>query len=174
MRLDDFLRHPKAHTALVDVGIDDHHDQPEVIEESNTVLSVEPLPGGPGVWDIAVPLEASVVLFAFRAAKATGPASVGHAGCAGCATRNSYEAASVSIADWSQFPIHQVQAFYAKRASALNLSHKVFTSSGQYVSLSDAYLTLTGPSTRVFRTLWTNYGASYYTLTAYGLVGVVG
>lgn len=174
MRLEDFLNHPRSHDALINVGVDDHHDQPESIEASNTTLSVEPLPGGPSVWDIPMPLEASVVLFTFRAAKPTGPASQGHAGCAGVATRSSIQASSVSIGDWSQHPLVQKQAFYSKPAAALNLSYKVFTATGQFVSLSDIYLTLTGPSTRVLRTLWTNYGYSYYTLTAYGEFGVIG
>ena len=174
MRLEDFRDVPMTHDALNGVGIDDHHDQPEVIEAVNTSLSVEPLPGGPSTWDIPMPLNAEVVLFSFRAAKITGPGSNGRAGCTGIATRSSIEASSVSFANWATHPIHQLQAFYSKPAAALNLSHKVFTSSGNYVALTEAYLTLTGPSTRVLRTLWTNYGFSYYTLNAWGEIAVIG
>lgn len=174
MRLVDLLSHPMTHEPFINVGIDDHHDQPEIIEAVNTSLSVEPLPGGPTTWDIAVPYNAQVVAFSFRGAKATGPGGTGRAGVAGVATRSSIEASALSFANWSQHPIHQIPAFYAKPAAALNLSHKVFTASGEFVSLSDIALVATGPSTRVLRTYWTNYGFSYYTLNAWGEIAVIG
>lgn len=174
MKLSDLLSHPMSHEPFINVGIDDHHDQPEIIEAVNTSLSVSPLPGGPGVWDIPVPLNAQVVAFSFKAAKATGPGGNGNAGVAGVATRSSIEASALSFADWSQHPIWQLPAFYSKPAASLNLSHKVFTASGEFISLTDIYLTLTGPSTRVLRTEWTNYGFAYYTLNAWGEIAVIG
>lgn len=173
MRLRDLLQMARSHGALINVGIDDHHDQPENIEASNTTLSVEPLPGGPGVWDIPVPYEASVVLFSFRAARIIGQANA-RCGVTGIATRSRTHASSMSLGGPVSWPNPSQQAFYAKPGNALNLSHKVFSSGGQWISLSDAWLEATGPSTRVLRTEWTNYGYAYYTLSAYGEIAVLG
>ena len=173
MRLSPEIQMAREHAALINVGVDDHHDQPEAIEAINTTLSVSPLPGGPGVWDIPMPYEASVVLFSFRSAKTIGTGSA-KAGVTGIATRSSTQASAVSLGGWVTWPQTSLTAFYTKPSSALNLSHKIFTASGNFISLSDIALVATGPATRVLRTYWTNYGSSFYTLSAHGEVTVIG
>lgn len=173
MRLKDQLMHSLIHANYINVGIDDHHDQPENIEVINTTLSVPPLPAGPGVWDIAMPFNASVVLFAFRSPRIV-ETSQARAGVTGIATRNMLEAAAASIGGWTSITTASKVAFYSKPGGALNLSHKIFTGSGNYISLSDIWLAQTGPSTRVLRTQWTNYGFFYYTLDVRGEIQVLG
>jgi hypothetical protein len=173
MRLNEYLKHLLVHSGLSGIGIDDHHDQPEHIPAENTTLSVSPLPGGPGVWDIPVPLEASVVLFSFRSMHDVEMGSA-KAGVTGVATRSQLQASSVSIGGDGTLTTASKVTFYCKPAAALNLSDKIFSAAGDFITLSDAYLYLTSPTTRVLRTQWTNYGASYLTLNARGHVAVIG
>lgn len=173
MRLPDPLESPTLHAALTAIGAEDHHLRPDVVEAVNTSLSVAPLPFGPGQWDIAVPLDALVVLFSIRSAHLTEQAG-GMAGVTGIATRSSLEASTASLGGHGVLASGAYNAIYAKASAALNLSHKVFSSAGADISLSDAYLTLTGPTTRVLRLLWTNYSAGYRTLNAWAEIGVLG
>jgi hypothetical protein len=173
MRLFSPLGHPTDHAGLSNVGIDQHHDQPENIEVVNTSLVVPPLPGDPKEWDIAVPLNAQVVKFSFRSNRTIAEGSA-KAGVHGIATRSSLETTTFSLGGNSSTSITAYNAAYSKRAAAINLSHKIFSSTGDYIALTDAYLTLISASVRVFRTVWTNYGASNYTLNCWGQVQVIG
>jgi len=173
MRVQDQLAHNLAHGNYINVGLDNHHDQPENIEVLNTTLSVSPLPGGPGVWDIAIPFNASILMFSFRGPKVV-ETSQARAGVTGIATRSSIQTSAASIGGWTSITTANKVAFYSKPGGALNLSHKVFTIAGNYISLSDAWIHQTGPSTRVFRTQWTNYGFSYHTIDVRGEVAVIG
>jgi len=173
MRLIDWLEHPTAHAVLSNVGVDDHHIRPSSVEVSNTTLSVVPVPWGPGQWDIAVPLDAECAIFSFRSIHTTETAGA-KAGVYGIANRSSIEASTASLGGHGTLGSTSYNAIYSKAAAALNLSHKVFDSTGGYIALVNAYLTLTGPSTRVLRTEWSNYSASYKTLNAWGEVGVLG
>jgi hypothetical protein len=172
MRLQDYLRHPIAHGSLVGVLPNQHHERPENIEVANTTLSVFPLPGGPSVWDIPVPYEAQVVIFSFRS-NHTCSEGAGKAGVTGVATRSQFDASTVSTGGHGTISTSAYNAVYSKRAAAMNLSHKVFSSVGSYISLTEIYLYETAPLTRVLRTEWTNYGAALYTLNCWGEVAVL-
>jgi hypothetical protein len=174
MRLDDALRHPTTHAALTDVTPDQHHDRPANTEVSNTSLAIAPLPGGPGVWDIAVPVDARVVMFSLRSNRTITPEGGGKAGVLGIATRSQSEASTASLGGHSIFTEASYNAIFTKVAGAMVLSHKVFSSTGIDVALTDAYLVLTAPDTRVLRTTWTNYGAAVATLNCWGEVQVIG
>lgn len=174
MRLKSYRNHPKDHAGLSNVDDGQHHDTPENIEASNTSLQVYPLPAGPYDWDIPVPLNARVVAFALRSNWTCAEGS-GKAGVNGIATRSSLEAATVSMGGHGTIGISAYNAIYSKKAAALNLSHKVFDASGNNtVCLTDAYLVLTSPTTRVLRLTWTNYGASIETLHCYAEIQVKG
>jgi len=174
MRPRDWREIPELHSALENVGIDQHHIRPSNIEVSNTSLSVSPLPGGPGVWDIAVPFDAVAVMFNLRSLHSTDQGG-GKAGVTGVAGRSSLDAATVSLGGHGTLASTSYNAAYSKAGGALYLSHKVFDASGNLVlALRDAYLTLTGPSTRVLRTEWTNFGSGYETLNCWGEFMVFG
>lgn len=173
MRLADARLIPAVHSALTNVGIDQHHERPSVIETSNTSLVVAPLPGGPGVWDIAMPFNAEVVMVALRSPRTVAEGS-GKAGVVGIASRNILETSCVSIGGYGGISQSAEAAVYTKRASAQNLSHKVFDGTlGGNVSLTSMWLNLTGPSTRVLRTFWTNYSASNKTLKCWAEIAVL-
>jgi hypothetical protein len=173
MRLEDELRHAIDHSVYSNIGVDDHHIKPSNIEVANTTLSVSPLPGGPNAWDISVPFDTKAVLFQFRSNRTIELAGA-KAGLVGIATRSSLQATTASIGGDVLITTTAYAAIYSKVASALNLSHKVFSSAGDSISLTDAYLTLTGPSTRVLRLYWTNYSASFKTLNCWGELGLLG
>jgi hypothetical protein len=173
MRLQSSVKHPTDHDGLTNVSEDQHHDRPENIEVSNTSLSVYPLPGGPNDWDINVPLNARVVKFSFRSIRTSGEGG-GKSGVTGIATRSSLEATVFSLGGHGSVALTSYNACYSKKASALNLSHKVFSSAGDDIVLTEAYLTLISGSQRVLRTTWTNYGASIKTLNCWGEVQVIG
>jgi hypothetical protein len=63
---------------------------------------------------------------------------------------------------------------YSKKAATMNLSDKMFSSVGDSICLTDAYLTLISASERVLRTTWTNYSGSIQTLNCWGEVQIVG
>lgn len=173
MRLFDPLNHPLEHSVLTNVLEDQHHDRPENIEVANTTLQVYPLPSGPYVWDIAVPLNARVAKFSFRSNRSIAEGG-GKAGVHGIATRSILETTTFSLGGNTSLTITAYNACYSKKASAMNLSHKVFSSGGNYICLTDAYLTLISGTERVLRTTWTNYGAAIYTLNCWGEVQIVG
>jgi hypothetical protein len=169
MRLPDPLKHA-VHSALSNVGIDDHHDQPENIEVSNTTLVVQPLPGGPGVWLITIPDEARVVKFSFRSIKEI--AFGGKAGLIGVADSNQFRTTCGTIGGHGGLGVTTYNMIYSKAASALNLSDKVFSSAGDAVSLTECYIVPGSPT--VLRTQWTNYGSGLKTLNVWGQIGVIG
>ena len=173
MRLTDHLEHPLLHAALTDIGVDDHHIRPSNIETSNTSLVVPPLPAGPGVWDIAVPLDALAVVFSMRSIIVTAEGGA-KGGLNGVATRSSTEATTISMSAGWTVPWSPYIAVYSKPAGAMNLSHKMFSSLGDDISLTDAYLTLLNPTTRVLRTQWTNYSAGNRTLNCWVEIQVFG
>jgi hypothetical protein len=174
MRLTKHTEHPNEHAALTDVGVDQHHDRPSNIEVSNTSLTVDPLPGGPGVWDIPVPLDARVVKFSLRSNHACSEGG-GMAGVHGVATRSQLEATTFSLGGHATITTTAYNASYSKKASAANLSHKVFSAAAtESLALTEAYLTLTGPMTRVLRLVWTNYGVVVDTLNCWGEIQVIG
>lgn len=168
--------HAIAHDAYSNVGVDDHHIQPTNVEVSNTTLVVAPLPGGPGQWDIPVDFNAQAVMFTFRSNRTVELASA-KAGVIGIANRNSLHTATFSAGgDVTVGAIGQTAygAIYAKAGATLYLSHKIFSSGGSDIALTDCYLVATGPSTRVLRTTWTNFSAGNRTLNCWGQVGVLG
>jgi hypothetical protein len=167
MRPEDLLRHPTLHSALSNVLPDQHHLAPYNLEVSNTSLSVSPLPGGPGVWDISVPFVTQAIVFSLRSNLTIELAS-GKSGVVGLATRSQFDAATAGLGGVATVTSTAYAHTYAKAASALYLSAKIFASTGADIALTDAYLVAPGPSTRVFRTVWTNFAAAYRTLNACG------
>jgi hypothetical protein len=166
--------HPLAHAALTGVTVDQHHIRPSNIEVANTTLVIDPLPGGPGVWDIAVPLDTIAVVFSFRGLMTTSDGG-GKSGLNGVATRNSLEATCISFtAGVGVFIVGSYHAVYSKPAAVANLSHKMWGATGEHVVLRDAWLELTAPTTRVFRTQWINYAGSLQTLKCWGEVQCFG
>jgi len=173
MRLADPRQHPAVHAALTGVLPEQHHIRPSNVETSNTSLVVPPLPGGPGVWDISVPYDALVVAFYFRSALTVDDGG-GKAGVSGIATRSQLQTTALSHGGDSTTAMTARNAWYSKVAAALNLSHKVFSSVGDAIALTDAWLYATGPSTRVLRTYWTNYGVALKTLNCWAEIAVLG
>jgi hypothetical protein len=171
MKLSNFLEHIPDHDLLINIGLDDHHDQPENVEVANTSLVVPPLPGGPGVWLITIPDEAGVVMFSFRSIRTVAEGS-GKAGVTGLAMGFSTYTTTMSIGGDSSITRTAYNAVYSKPSGALNLSHKIFSSTGLGISLTEAYLTGTSP--RYLRTEWTNYTAGNLTLNCWGEVAVIG
>ena len=172
MRTEDWLEHPTAHAALSAIGVDQHHIRPSAIEDSETSLSISPPPGDPGEWDIAVPTDAECAIFSLRSIHTTEQAG-GKAGVYGIANRSPIEASTVSLGGHGTLSSSAYNAIYSKAAAAQNLSHKVFDSTGGSIALTNAYLTLTGPSTRVLRTVWTNFSFAYKTLNAWIQIGIL-
>lgn len=172
MRVESSLFHALDHSVYSNVLPSDHHLAPSNVEISNTSLSVDPLPGGPGVWNISVPYDAVAALFQLRSNRTVELGA--KAGVVGIATRSQLEASTMSVGGDVSITITAYAAIYSKVASAMNLSHKVFSSAGDDIALTDAYLVTTGPSTRVLRLVWTNYGASTKTLNCWGEVGILG
>lgn len=173
MRTESHIAHLLDHSGLANVTAEQHHIKPSNIEISNTALVVPPLPGGPSDWDISVPYDALVVLFQLRS-NHTIELSNAKAGVVGIATRSSLQASTFSVGGHGTITSTAYAAFYSKVASALNLSHKVFDSAGADIALTEAYLTATGPSTRVLRLTWTNYSAGNRTLNVWGELGILG
>lgn len=163
---EDLLRHPTVHSALTNVSANQHHVQPSTLEVSNTTLSVSPLPGGPGQWDISVPLTTQAAIFSLRSNR-TIALSSGKSGVTGIATRSSLEAATAGLGGHGTIASTSYAHVYAKSGGALYLSAKIFDSTGASIALTDCYLTLTGPTTRVLRTTWTNFAAGFRTLNCW-------
>jgi hypothetical protein len=177
MRLRDFMEHALDHAAYAaSITVDQHHVKPSSIQVSNTTLVVPPLPGGPGQWDIALPFDAQAVLFNFRSAHLL--LGTGVAGLTGVARRNSPYATDTVVAslggDAPFAGYGSYNCIYAKAAGSLQLSHKIFSSAGQDITLTDAWIETTGPTARVLRTWWTNFGAGNRTLNVWGEVAVLG
>ena len=168
------MLHVSKHAAATNVSEDQHHLRPSNISISNTTQSIEPAPGGPGIWDVSVPFDANVAVLTLRANWPTNDQG-GHGGGTWRVTRTAYLEAS-GFSHWgpSSWQNGGYFGFFCKPANSIDLSHKVFTASGAYVALRDAYLAQTGPSTRVLRMSWFNYGSSYYTLYAVGEVEILG
>jgi hypothetical protein len=173
MRLQDALAHPRIHAALTNVGVSQHHLRPQNVEVLNITQAMYPVPFGPNVWDIAMPFDAQVVVFSLRSLHTT---ELGGAksGVYGIANRSPIQASTVSIGGEGSIGSTSYNAIYSKVSGALNLSHKVFGATGANVSLTNTYLELTGPTTRVLRTWWENYSAGLDTLKCWGDVGVLG
>lgn len=173
MRLSEAHLKSLSHLGLANVTPNQHHFQPQVVSANNTTLSVPPLPGGPAIWDVVVPFDAQAVIFSLRSPWVT-EAAGGNAGVTGVATRSSLDTTTASLGGDGTLSSTSYNAIYTKAAGALNLSHKVFNAgAGNTVALTEASLVQTGPSTRVFRTQWTNYGASLETLSAYLELGLL-
>lgn len=166
MRLEDTLRHPTLHSALSNVTADQHHLTPGNIQTSNTTLSVAPLPFGPGQWDVSIPYDAQAIVFSLRSNRTIELANA-KSGVTGIATRSSLEAATAGLGGHGLIVTTAYAHTYAKAGGALYLSAKIFDSTGSDIALTDAYLTATGPSARVFRTTWTNFAAGYRTLNVW-------
>jgi len=169
MRLQSYLEHPTLHSALSNVLAEQHHRRPYNMTISNTSLVVPPLPGGPSDWDISVPYDIVAAVIHLRSARVTELAG-GMAGALVVVGRSSLEASSMSLGGHGNLISTSYNAIYTKAAAALNLSHKVFSSGGADISLTEAYLPATGPSSRVLRLTWTNYSAGNRTLDARGEV----
>jgi hypothetical protein len=166
MRPNDLLDQAILHSALTNVLPAQHHLAPYNIETSNTSLSVDPLPGGLGIWDISVDIAAQAVVASMRSVHSTEMAGA-MAGLVGVFNRSSIEAAVSSLGGQGTLITTAYGAIYTKASGSLYLSHKIFDSSGDNIALTDAYLTLTSPSTRVLRTTWTNFSAGTVTLNVW-------
>ena len=167
------LKHPTQHAALTNVTSEQHHMLPENIPVSNTTQSIPPLPGGPGQWDIPIPFETTMAKLALRSPWQTDDKG-GKGGVHALVSDVAYlEATSFSQGGPSSWQSGGYFGVFAKPAASLDLSQRIFDSTGK-IALTDAYITTTGPSTKVLRTTWTNYGASYLTLSAIGEVHVEG
>lgn len=170
----DPLLHVLKHAAATNVLPDQHHLRPSSISIANTTQSIEPLPGGPGVWDVAVPFDAKVARLTLRADWQTNDEG-GEGGGHWIVTRTAYlEATGLNQSGPATWQSGSYFGFFAHPAASLDLSHKIYTPSGPYIALTDAYLAQTGASTRVLRMTFTNYGAAYYTLHAVGEVQILG
>lgn len=167
------MEHALDHAAYP-TTVDQHHIKPSSIQIANTTLVVAPLPGGPGVWDIAVPYAAQAVLFNLRSRRVVADGS-GMAGVTGVASRISTRTSTASLGGHSSLGGYgSYNCIYSKAGGSLQLSHKVFSSGGADIALTDAWLEATGPATRVLRTWWTNYSAGNLTLNCWGQIGVLG
>lgn len=173
MRPQDYLEHPTLHAALTNVTRDQHHLSPTNLSVLNNTLTVYPLPGGPDDWDIPVPFDTVAAIVSLRSAHLTEQAG-GMAGVIVVATRSQLDASSFSLGGHGILASAAYNAIYTKAAAALNLSHKVFSTGGADIALTEAHLTLTGPNTRVLRLTWTNYSAGLRTLDARGEVTLFG
>jgi len=170
----DPLVHVLKHASATGVSIDQHHIRPSSISISNTSQSIPPLPGGPGEWDVSVPFDAKVAMLILRSNWQTNDFG-GKGGGHWIATRTAYlDASGFSHGGPTFWQSGGYFGFNTKPGTSLELSARIFTSSGAYISLTDAYLAQTGPSSRVLRMSFTNYGASYYTLYAVGEVQILG
>lgn len=168
------LRHVFRHAALTGVDVDQHHLRPSNIPISNTALSVEPLPGGPGIWDVSVPFDAHLAILNLASGWIANDVG-GKRGGRWMVTRVQYlEATGLSMGGPTAWQSGSYPGIFSKVASSLDLSHRIYTTAGQFVALTDAYLAATGSTTRVLRMTFTNYGAAYHTLTAYGSIVVKG
>jgi len=167
------MEHPTVHAALGNIAIDQHHIRPSNIEFTDTTSIVPPLPGGPKQIDISVPYAAKAVLFSLQGGLSIAEGGA-KPGVIGVATRTYSGATCASLGGQTATVLTAYCAIYSGPGGALNLSHKIFTVAGRYVSLSLAYLPATGPSTRVLRLEFTNYGASNYTLWCKGEIQVLG
>lgn len=176
MRLQDFLEHALSHGDYSGITVDQHHIKPSSIQVSNTILVVPPLPGGPGQWDIALPFDAAAVLFNFVSAHVIW--GTGKAGVTGVAKRNSAYATDTTVASLGGDQIFggygTYNCIYSKVSGALQLSHKIFSSGGADIALTDAWIETTSSTTRVLRTWWTNFAAANRTLNVWGEVAVLG
>jgi len=173
MRPTGFREHPALHSALSNVQIDQHHIRPSNIEISNILLKVFPLPGGPGVWDIPVPLDALVARFCFRSVRTVAEGG-GKAGICGIATRNQTHASSIVLGGYGSIADTAMNTIYTKPGGSLYLSDKMFDSTGSDISLTDIWLTLTDPATRVLRTTWTNFSTGLRTLNIWAEIEIRG
>ena len=158
---------PRSHAALTNVLAGQHHRAQETQQISNTSLSVSPLPGGPGVWDISVDEDVVAVMLALRSNNTTWVNGF-KAGVALLVGRSMLDAAAFGAGGAGSITITSFAHTYAKKAGAVYLSDRIFSDTGDMIALTDAYLTLTAPSTRVLRTTWTNHDASYRTLNVWG------
>lgn len=169
MRPSAVIEHPTLHTALTNVTHSQHHLRPSNLTILNNTLVVYPLPGGPNDWNISVPFDTIAAVISLRSVHRT-ELSGGMAGAIVVVTRSMLEASSFSLGGHGTLTSAAYNAIYSKASSALNLSHKVFASTGMDIALTEAYLTLTGPTTRILRLTWTNYSAGLRTLDARGEV----
>lgn len=168
------IRHVFKHAALTNVQSDQHHLPPEGIPIQNTTQSVPPLPGGPGYWQISVPFDtnyAGVSLVSGWQSNDVG----GKRGGRWLVTRNQWQdATGMSWGGSTAWRNSCYVGMFSRVAGSLEVSHRIWTLSGLYISLTDAVITQTGPSSRVLQLEFTNYGASSYTLTVYGEIMVMG
>lgn len=171
MRLRDPLMLIPEHEDLINVGLDDHHDQPENIETSNTTQVIQPLPGGPGVWLINLTDETTVVMYTFRSNWTTWLGTA-KAGVIGIATTNQLRSTTMTWGGHGTKNTTSYNMVYSKAAAALNLSDKIFSSTGEHISLTDCYIVPGTPAQ--LRTEWTNYSAALRTLNVWAEIAVIG
>jgi hypothetical protein len=172
MRTKSPMMHALDHGVYSNVLPDQHHNQPTNLEIVNTTQNVYPLPGDPADWDISVPFDTQAVMFHLRSSYIV-ELDDAAAGVVGIATRNQFHTSTMSVGGDATITRTAYAAVYSKVASALNLSHKIFSNSGDDIALTEAHLVQTGPSTRVLRLTFTNYGASLKQLHCWGQVGLL-
>lgn len=159
------------HAGATNVGVDDHHIRPSNVEASNTTLSVSPLPGGPGQWDIPLPDDAEAVMFTLRGPLTTHPGGPAKVGVIGVCSRAYLEASTVAFG--SPTGSSNYGAIYSQAAGALYLSDKFFSNTYGELALSEARIVdVTG--SRYLRLEFTNFAAGYRTLDCRAEIGVVG
>jgi len=167
VRLQSHLEHPTVHAALTNVLHGQHHSRPDGLSFSDNSLTVYPQPFGPNALDITVPYETKAAVVSLRSPHVTEMAG-GVAGAVLIVTRLSTEATGMSLGGHGVLATGSYNAIYSKAASAINLTHKVFSSAGGHISLTDILLYATGASTRVLRMWWTNYDPAIKTLDVIG------
>ena len=172
MRIFDVATVP-GHAGLVNVGVDDHHDRPEVVEYYENSKVIAPQPFGPISYDIVIPDNASVLQFMIESVHVCAEGG-GRAGVLGYCNDNSIRTAALSRGGHGTLTSTAYNAFYAKSGGASYLSHKVFDNTGDNICLGEAYITTISGPQRVFRTFWYNFSASNQTLEARFLLGILG
>lgn len=171
MKLDDPLMLIPDHDSLINVGIDDHHDQPETIEISNTSQTIFPLPGDPGIWLIDLTNKATMVMYTFRSNHNVWLAGA-KAGVIGIATTNRFRSTAMTWGGHGTGASTAYNMVYSKAASALNLSDKIFASTGADIALLECYI-IPGTPARL-HTEWINYSAGLRTLNVWGQIAIIG
>ena len=127
------------------------------------------------MWDVAVPYDATFVQVDLISGWQSNDYG-GNRGASYLVNRTAWlDATGMSLGGPTNWRTGSYVGFFSKVASNLEISHRIWTTSGQYVSLIDLYLATTGPTTRVLRMVFQNYGAAYYPLNIPGgSIGVLG
>lgn len=172
MRLDAMLEMAIEHDVYINIGDDDHHEAPQHLEAINTSLSVPSFFVGPVNWDISVPDWVTVCAVTLRSNR-TVQNGLAKAGALVIASATQFAATGMTLAGAGSITSTAYNMVYSKAASAINLTDKIFSSTGNDIALSQAYLT-GGAGSRVLRLEWTNYNFTAQTLNVWAEVSLIG